>query len=563
MHAGDTGAVERLQSSDLREVQGLFAAGTRHSIEPIATVGRRQAVHRVDDQRICVTQTDAAGLLKEIHPFASDQLSPAMVLLVDLWAEGELGGAERERALATREFWLSPNGFGSDWQARITRLDTIVVDHRPAGWGTLHGRAAVAEQATALAALVDDVQGELVDVYALTADVAVTRFDVSGTRDGGVFTRPTVTVQQFGHDGLVTRSDIYVPEQLDEALALVDELTGRAPSVSAPTPTATTRFMEGPWREAMTRADEKAIAAIAAPDIVIEDRRPSLQSRVEGRAAHVADMMLILPRAGVDIRCESLATRGERLALGRLTYIGRRNRVEMLNVAETDETGQHLVRAFIYEPEQEDAAYAELDARAVERGGEQWAGFTVIASWAAAYGTGDVERLRNCFVPDAVIVDHRPARFGAATVDEFVDLASELFALAESTALRIIEVTVATPRAAVFRMRTTGRMDGGSFENESWASAVFDARRLARLELFSPEGRADAEASVIASVGSGPSPNAATRLTDRWREAMVTADAEEIGAIYAARCGSGGSPAPFPETSRRSTGGGHSQDARG
>ena len=330
------------------------------------------------------------------------------------------------------------------------------------------------EQATALAALVDDVRGELVDVYALTADVAATRFDVSGTRDGGVFTRPTVAVQQFGDDGLVTRSDIYAPEQLDEALALVDELTGvLGRSMTAPTPTAASRFMEGPWCEAVTRADENAIAAVAAPDIVVEDRRPAIQTRVEGRAAHVADMMLILRRAGVDIRCESLATRGERLALGRLTYIGRRNRVEMLNVAEIDETAQHLVRAVIFEPEQEDAAYAELDRRAIELRGDLGAGIAVVSSWAAAYRTGDIERLRDCFVPDAVIVDHRPARFGAATVSEFVDLASELFTLTESTALRIIEVAVATPGAIVFRMRTTGQASGGVFENESWASGVF------------------------------------------------------------------------------------------
>ena len=155
----------------------------------------------------------------------------------------------------------------------------------------------------------------------------------------------------------------------------------------------------------------------------------------------------------------------------------------------------------------------------------------MVASWAAAYGTGDVERLRDCFTPDAVVVDHRPARFGSATRDEFVDLASELFALAESTALRIIEVASTTSRATVFRMRTTGRMDGGVFENESWASGVFDEGRLGRLELFSPEGRADAEASLGVSGGSGPAPNAATRLTDEWVAAMSAGNAAAVAAM--------------------------------
>ena len=332
---------------------------------------------------------------------------------------------------------------------------------------------------------------------------------------------------------LVDSAPDKVPAKLDDALALADTVTaGVAPSVSAPTPTATTRFMEVQCEE-MARADESAIAAASAPGIVVEDRRPLFQSRVEGRAAHVANMMLILPRPGVDVRCESLATRGERLALVRLSYIGRRNHVEMLNVCQLDETEQRLVGVVVFEPEQEDAAYVELDERAVALGGEQWAGFRVVASWADAYGTGDVELLRDCFVPDAVIVDHRPARFGAATRDEFADLASELFALAESTALRIIEVTAATERATVFRMRTTGRIDGGSFENESWASGVFAEGRLRRLELFSPEGRADAEASLVASVGSLPAPNGAIRLTEQWVAAMSEGDAATVAALCA------------------------------
>ena len=104
-----------------------------------------------------MTRTDAEGRLTQMHRFADDTLGSAMALFVELWANDELDGAERDRALATREFWLSPNGFGSDWQARYHALDTVVVDHRPAGWGTLHGRAAVAEQATALA----DARGRL------------------------------------------------------------------------------------------------------------------------------------------------------------------------------------------------------------------------------------------------------------------------------------------------------------------------------------------------------------------------------------------------------------------
>ena len=97
------------------------------------------------------------------------------------------------------------------------------------------------DQGKALAAIVDDVKGELVDVYVVTAEVAAIRFDVSGSQNGGVFVRPTITVNRFGPDGLVDWSAIFAPEQIDEAFEVVDELTeGTARSASGPTPTATT-----------------------------------------------------------------------------------------------------------------------------------------------------------------------------------------------------------------------------------------------------------------------------------------------------------------------------------
>ena len=67
----------------------------------------------------------------------------------------------------------------------------------------------------------------------------------------------------------------------------------------------------------------------------------------------------------------------------------------------------------------------------------------------AVYGNGDVALLRECCLPDAVIVDHRPALFGAHGVEEFLERTTSLLALTTSTKLRIIEIPIATASGGV------------------------------------------------------------------------------------------------------------------
>jgi hypothetical protein len=265
----------------------------------------------------------------------------------------------------------------------------------------------------------------------------------------------------------------------------------------------------------MVTADAEQIGAIYSPDVVAEDRRPLFQRRVEGRQAAVSAKMLVAEQSGIDVQCEPVATRGDRLMLMRTAYVGPSYRVELLNLFEADETGQHLVRTVAFEPEQEDAAYAELDRRAIELGGP---GVRLAVRVTSAYGNGDVAFLRECCLPDAVIVDHRPALFGAHGLEEFLERTSSLLALTASTKLRIIEIPISTASGVVSRLRTTGlTADGGLFESERWSVAMIRDGRLERLELFSADARGEAEARFreLARGPDGPSPTTASRRDGR------------------------------------------------
>ena len=193
--------------------------------------------------------------------------------------------------------------------------------------------------------------------------------------------------------------------------------------------------------------------------------------------------MLVAEQSGIDVQCEPVATRGDRLMLMRTVYVGGGYRVELFNLFETDEAGEHLVRTVAFEPEQEDAAYAELDRRSLELGD---LGVLFPISVVAAYDDGNRERLRECFAPDAVIVDHRPAQFGTQGVEEFVERTSSLYTLTASTRSRVIEIPIASGSASVSRVRTTGTTpDGGVFESERWSVGIARDGRVERLELFS------------------------------------------------------------------------------
>src|SRR5262245_11087115 len=158
-----------------------------------------------------------------------------------------------------------------------------------------------------MVAISDELRGACTDVFALTPDVAVVYFDVSGTTDGASFSRPVINVSRFGRDGLVDRAELFPPEAVAEALALFDQWTSRPPShTRAPAPTTASRFMER-WAAAMAVADHTALANLLAPGAAVDDRRP-----IVGIAGEISAEAFVLQGDlyGQPVSHEMVATRG-------------------------------------------------------------------------------------------------------------------------------------------------------------------------------------------------------------------------------------------------------------
>ena len=167
-------------------------------------------------------------------------------------------------------------------------------------------------------------------------------------------------------NGLVVRLEQFPLDQRAEAEACFERLTAPRNDLAE---NAAIRSTER-WVAAMVAADATALRELCAPEVVLEDRRPITGATITGPEAAVTNWMLAAQAIGLDLRWRPLATRGEGLVLAVLTYLGRDIELDLLSLTETAEDGLRLVRAVGWAIDDEDAAYAELDARTIYLAGE-------------------------------------------------------------------------------------------------------------------------------------------------------------------------------------------------
>ena len=184
-----------------------------------------------------------------------------------------------------------------------------------------------------------------------------------GTLDGGDFEQPMVWV--YTHDGRHPHAvEVFDLDQLDAALARYEELTAGA--TAAPRITnAATRSMDR-FRAAWEARDWNRVAAELAPGFREVNRRKMVRIDVD-RDSSLESLRVIFEGTSFRLESEVLATRGERLALGRMLWSGTGevvgpSEIEFLQVVQADADGhQDLIVTF--DLDDLDAAYDELDRR--------------------------------------------------------------------------------------------------------------------------------------------------------------------------------------------------------
>jgi hypothetical protein len=325
-----------------------------------------------------------------------------------------------------------------------------------------------------LAETADDLTTHIDDVLGLRGDLLLVRWMTRGTlrAGGGTFELQLLSLFAVGEDGLATRIEWFAPDQVDDALARFDELASE-PAATARVENAAARSMEQVV-EAWNARDWRRIADLHPTSAWFFDRRKRTPLELD-RDRYLESLRMMFDMEGSRSEVELLATRGDRLALGRNHFVVSdrdvgASEIESLTVVEVGDRGER-VASIRFDPDDLDAAYAELDERYAA--GEAAPHARVSATMRAfrtAFADRDWDALEALLAPDLVVDDHR--RLGWETLHgpaAYVRALRTLVDLAPDVRLRLDHVRT-SERGLLWVAAWQGAREGGPFE-APWITA--------------------------------------------------------------------------------------------
>jgi len=376
--------------------------------EVIATRGERLALSRVrwsgDDQRPDAFHTEVLNI-SEINAdqriatrawFEADDIEAAFAYLDARYLAGE-AAAHSHTWSVIADAYIAFNRR----ELAATTPDSISIDHR-------RGAAfAPGDMAAYLLAAWDDSPETRIHVDAVhrlsDLGAVVTHAATGVSREGFEAEWRDINLLTVEGD-LINRSELFDETDLDAALARFDELSRPAPRLENAASQVAERFLAH-----FATRDWDAIAEILADDFLGEDRRPVVGAGIR----HDRDMEIASIRAGADLGGTNMtspviATRGARLILTRTRHWGRDQapeafRIDVLALVEID-SDERIVARIVFDPDDIDAAFEELDARYLA--GEAAAHADVWSVITQAYAVLNRRELPPT-TPDWVNIDHR------------------------------------------------------------------------------------------------------------------------------------------------------------
>jgi ketosteroid isomerase-like protein/tetratricopeptide (TPR) repeat protein len=487
----------REELATLGEKLALF----RQWVHAGAASGGKFDVGEYEIGQLFLNEVDEEGRCRRSERFAVDRLRDAIVRLYERYAETLPEGPEHTRAAATARSIVA---FGWDPDAvdgwyRAFAPDVESVDHRILGTWSAQGAEAVVQHLRSLLDLVDDFTVRWDEILALRSDACVVRVTTSGTdrAGGGAYERPYLGLWVFGADGLITRWEQFDIDRGDEAFARFDELTAVSPAArfgNAATRTFARAF------DALNLQDWKRFAALFAPGFRSIDRRTMLQSELD-RDKWLASYRPIVEMTSPRSTKEVLATRGDRVLLARYRWEGSDklvgpSEIEYLLLIEVDGRGDHVL-VVMFDPDDLDAAYAELDRRFYVGEAAAYPRATeLLQRLMKSAATHDWEEFASVFAPDLVFEDHRPLGWGTLrSPGDFVTYVRTLADLAPDVVPRFDHVLELDDQRGMAMMRWVGSRDGGAFEIPVLGVVSFDPEgRIQRLDVYNPDQLDEARA---------------------------------------------------------------------
>jgi class 3 adenylate cyclase len=525
------GAMERLTI----DTELLTSLGERHMLSRLTYRYTEHAGQAGESEvtRLHVMRFDLLGRLARSERFPDDRLHLALARLIELHADDELPPERKETHYAIAAQLREPL---HRWRWSD---GAVIVDHRPARLGHLHGDEAIEFARHSAGRLSDDARWQLTDVLGLAERVNVLDAVVNGhDEQGGHFQIRVIAVQQYGEDGLLQRADSYGPDQMDDALRLFDELTNEAGEGYLVNDAS--RLLPR-LRQAVLTGDWGSVAALMTDDVELDDRRPIVGHRSQGREAVLGYQLSVLESGLTHLSSVELATRGNRLVLSRTSAGGPRTQVDALAVQEVSVEGRNSAQ-IVFDASNLDAAFDELDSRYLAGEGAPYTEtLRPCLKLTAAHNRQDWARCRQLLADGFRLVDHRAEANVVGEVDsadQFVALMQSRFDSARDVQGRLLAVHAVEHGGAVFlaQMNST-TSEGAEIQLPLHVLFITQNGLIARLEHF-PLGQLDAALARLRSLcppEPAPSsrrrrvrPNAATaqltrdsplikaRLFDHW-----------------------------------------------
>jgi hypothetical protein len=373
----------------------LATRGGRLDLELIRFWGGNQSPDKFEIEFLFVLELNADDQMKSHVAFDLDDIDAAFAELDARYLAGEAAAHAHTWSVITEAY------------ASIRRHELppamsgcMNIDHR--------GAAAFAPGelvAWIRAGLeIDQTFGPHVEVvHRLTNRGAVITYAAQGTSPDGFDAEWREISLSIVAGDMIIRCELFDEADLDAALARFDELSRPEPRRLENAASGLAACFEANF----TARDWDALADLFAQDYYCDDRRRVVNGGVRrGRAAALEDVQV-----GADvglftnITSTVIATRGERLMLQRVS--GREDpqvvQVEFLLVVEGD-AANRIAAAVVFDHDDVDAAFAELDARYVAgeaaTHAQMW---SLIARSFAALN----RRETPATTPDYVIVDHQ------------------------------------------------------------------------------------------------------------------------------------------------------------
>lgn len=474
----------------------LATARVRIDAEVLAIRGdnlalERQLISRNDFEVEVLTlcELNDRGQIRHTAIFGADARDAALAELHERYAEGE--GREFADQLRLGAKALDAMNV-RDWETFASTIahDVIFIDHRPASMGEIKGGRELVRLVKELTGIAPDVRHSIPRIPAISASCSVIEYLVEGTNAEGGSIEISYLQAFVIRDGQVARAERYGVDQFDEALARFEELRA---DLQAP---ADASFLQWQKRfdELCRSRDWPAVAELLDQDAVFDDRRLGMGLRLVGRPA-VLEHLKTVTEGVVSRRASAraLATRGERLGLFRFVIaITSGYEIDMLAVHEFTEDWRQSLNV-LFDPDDLDAAFAELDHRYISGRGAPFAEVLRLGVDAiSAVNMHDWPRVLSLHAAYYVFVDHQAVGFGT-TVGPPHRWVEQVTRLVPDIRLELRAVHKLGANGGVFRVAWSGHDSvGNSVEGETVDVVLMASGLIVRREQYSADRLDDA-----------------------------------------------------------------------